>query len=122
MQMFKADLYLGKRLKMTGCAKSDAVEDWAGFWMRVDGPVGGKSLSFDNMRERGIKGTTGWTKYQIVLDVPENSVNIAFGILLAGTGRVWVSEVNIEVVDTNVPSTNLITEYPDEPVNLSFNA
>lgn len=55
MQMFKAYVYAGKRLKMSGGAKSEGVEDCAGFWMHVDGPDN-KSLSFDNMQDRPIKG------------------------------------------------------------------
>jgi hypothetical protein len=38
MQMFKANAYAAKRLKMSGSAKSEKVEESAGFWMRVDGP------------------------------------------------------------------------------------
>jgi hypothetical protein len=122
MQMFKANMYLGKRVKMTGIAKSQSVEKGASLWIRVDGPDN-KSLSFDNMQDRPIKGTTGWTKYQIVLDVQENGVNIAFGVLLGGYGQVWVSDIQFEVVTINVPTTDLIAnnrDYPDKPVNLTF--
>src|SRR5262245_60180297 len=60
MQMFKADSYIGKRVKLMGNAKSERLEQWAGFWMRVDGPES-KRLKLDNMWDRSIKGTTGWT-------------------------------------------------------------
>ena len=34
-----------------------------------------------------LKGTTDWQKYEIVLlDVPDNSSNMAFDALLNGTG------------------------------------
>jgi hypothetical protein len=72
------------------------------------------------MHDRSIKGTTGWTKHQIVLDVKDNSVNIAFGVLLTGPGQVWVSDIQFEVVSTNVPTTDLVANYPDKPVNLTF--
>jgi hypothetical protein len=122
MQMFKATSYLGKRVKLTGAAKSENVEQGAGFWMRVDGHAGtGRPLSFDNMQDRPIKGTTGWTKYQIVLDVPEESVHIAFGLLLDGPGHVWMSNVQFESVSLNTPTTDLLaTDYPDKPINLNF--
>jgi hypothetical protein len=56
MQTFKADAYKGKRLRMTGSAKSDGVRNWAGFWMRVDEP-NNKAVSFDNMQEsKGQRG------------------------------------------------------------------
>jgi hypothetical protein len=119
MQMFKANSYLGKRVMLTGMAKSDAVEEWAAFWMRVDGRDG-KTASFDNMQDRPIRGSTGWTKYQIVLDVPEDSAYVALGLLLGGTGQVWMAEVQLAVVSSNTPTTDLKTDYPDGPVNLSF--
>jgi hypothetical protein len=111
MQTFDADMYRGKRVCMSGYVKSEGVEPyarewgWAGLWMRVDGSHLYSSLAFDNMVNRPIQGSTGWEKYEIVLDVPENSVNIAFGILLAGKGQVWLDEVQFEVVGQGVPTT-----------------
>lgn len=119
-QIFRADMYKGKRLKMTGCAKSDSVEEWAGLWMRIDGPSRTeRSLGFDNMEDRPIKGTTGWTRYQIVLDVPENSAAIAFGVLILGSGQLWATDFEFEVVGMDVPTTPSY-HYPEKPVNLSF--
>lgn len=120
MQMFKANMYRGKRLCMSGYIKTQNVES-AGMWMRVDGSEG-KSLSFDNMQNRNIIGTTSWTKYAIILDVPEDSIYIAFGILLMGQGQMWVSNIQFEPVGNDVPVTDLqkTTVYPDHPVNLDF--
>ncbi len=119
MQMFKANSYLGKRVKLIGNAKSERLEEWAGFWMRVDGAEK-QLLRFDNMQDRPIKGTTGWTKYQIVLDVPDDSIHIAFGLLLSGPGQVWIAEVSLEIVSSDVPTTDLATVYPEKPINLNF--
>jgi len=106
MQMYKAKKYLGKRLCYSGYVKSKDVEEWAGLWMRVDGPEPNKSLSFDNMYDRPIKGSTDWTNYKIVLDVPDQSTNIAFGILLHGAGQVWLTNGNIEVVAKDEPTSD----------------
>lgn len=40
MQMFKADNYRGKRLRLSGFVRSADVTDSAGLWMRVDGARG----------------------------------------------------------------------------------
>jgi hypothetical protein len=119
MQMIKADAYIGKRMKLAGSAKSEKLEQWAGFWMRVDG-VESKVLKFDNMQDRPIKGTTGWTRYQVVLDVPADSLHIAFGLLVSGRGQVWMAALSLEPVSSDIPTTDLKTEYPDRPANLSF--
>ncbi len=68
------------------------------------------------MGDRPIKGTSEWKKYDVVLDVPSNSAAINFGILLAGTGEVWVSNLKFEVVDDSVPTTN-ITQIKDSKTN-----
>ncbi len=110
MNQSKPDEYLGKRVKMSGFIKSENIVDWAGMWMRVDGPVPEKSLQFDNMQNRPIKGTNDWTKYEIVLDVPQNSTSIAYGVLVHGNGQIWFNNLTFEIVGIDVPSTNIQKE------------
>ena len=124
MQSCLPDKYLGKRVRMSGYLKSKDVAEWAGFWMRVDQPNSTplNSLSFDNMEDRAIKGTTDWKKYEIVLDVPLRASNIAYGVLLSGTGQVWFDNLNFEVVDKSVPTTDKGRNFMPlkEPANLDF--
>lgn len=123
MQNFSADKYLGKRLRLSGYIKSKDVIESAGLWMRIDGAGNPpKMLGFDNMHNRPIKGTTNWKKYDVVLDVPSNSKSVNIGVLLSGTGEIWVSNLRFEVVDKNVPTTNLMNNYQQAkgPVNLNF--
>jgi hypothetical protein len=117
MQAFGPDKYLGKKIRMTGFMKSKDVTSWAGFWLRIDQKDSKASLSFDNMHDRAIKGTTEWTKYEIVLEVPKNASKIAFGALLNGTGQIWFNNLNFEVADSSASSTG---KPKDEPTNLNF--
>ena len=110
MRSVKPDEYINKRIKLTGYIKSENVTNWAGMWMRVDGPERNRSLQFDNMKNRPIKGTNDWTKYEIVLDVPENSTNIAYGVLVHGNGRIWLVNPIFEEVGNNIPTTNIPSE------------
>ncbi len=122
MQTIKANKYEGKRLRLSGFVKAEKVRNWAGLWMRVDGKDG-KSVSFDNMQDRPIKGTLDWKEYEIVLDVPKDRVGIAFGILLDGQGQVWIDDLNLEIVSEDIPTTDLKLkekQLPDEPINLNF--
>ena len=63
-------------------------------------------LAFDNMEDRPIKGTSDWTRYDVVLDVAKEAKGIAFGILLKGEGTVWLSGATFEDVGMEVASTN----------------
>lgn len=121
MQSFKADKFIGKRIRLSSFIRTENVETYAGMWMRVDDKME-DVLQFDNMSNRPIKGNTNWNRYSIVLDVPDNSAVISFGVILAGQGSVWADQFTFEEVDKSIPTTNLEIrgELLDEPVNLSF--
>lgn len=63
--------------------------------------------SVDAMSDRPLIGTTGWKPFSIVLDVPEDANDIAFGLILRGTGRVAASRIALDVVDTSVATTGV---------------
>jgi hypothetical protein len=123
MQTFAAGDYRGMRLRLSGYVKAEGIQDWAGLWMRVDGPARGRDqvLAFDNMQDRPIKGSSDWTRYEIVLDVPPESVDIAFGILLSGAGQAWLDDLSFEVVDEDVGVTGAAPQVvAPRPRNLDF--
>jgi hypothetical protein len=121
MQSISAADYAGKRVRLRAWVKSEDVADWAGVWMRLDKEQ--TMVAFDNMQDRPIKGTQSWKMYDVVLDVPQNSTGISFGILLSGTGEVWLNDVVFESVTNEVPATATLPhsqERPNNPVNLKF--
>ncbi len=127
MQNCLPENYLGKRVRMSGMVKTQDVSDWSGLWFRIDQKGSDQTLGFDNMhdgkKDRSIKATTAWTKYEIVLDVPLNASNLAYGALLVGTGQIWFDDIKFEVVDNSVPTTGEGKESlmpSKEPVNLDF--
>src|SRR3954447_19108622 len=79
------------------------------------------------MQEKPIKGTTDWRKYELVVDVPNDSAGVFYGLLLiGGRGKAWIDDVVLETVDDSVPTTR-ITKFsheavsvPDHPTNLGF--
>ncbi len=119
MQTIKADAYRGKRVRLTGFLSSkDAYK--AGLWMRVDGPDR-HILGFDNMDPRALHGDNDWKNYSIVLDVPTDATDIAFGFLLEKNGEVLAEDFKLETVGKDVPTTDLPRpELPAAPVNMSF--
>jgi hypothetical protein len=76
------------------------------------------------MSDRPITGTTDWNKVEIVLDVPANSSMLAYGVLLYGTGQIWIDKVTFEVVDESVKitgkSNKIESPVVSEPANLDF--
>lgn len=134
MQNCKPGNYLNHRVRMSGYLKTENVKEWAGFWFRVDGKKQRDFLAFDNMKDgkkdRSITGTTDWTKYEIILDVPAGATNLAYGALLVGTGQIWFDNISFELVDNSVPTTGYTKNekestapertYYENPTNLNF--
>ncbi|NOT63533.1 MAG: DUF4440 domain-containing protein [Acidobacteria bacterium] len=134
MQQFKPDAYRGKRLRMSAWVKTEKAEDRAQLWLRIDAVK--NTPGFDNMNNRRITGVTDWRRYELVLDVPNETINIAFGAMSFGTGRVWVDDFAFDVVGNDVAVTDMNTpeqrarevdnswmlasKFPAAPVNLDF--
>lgn len=120
-QTFSGRKYAGKRVQMSAYVKAEYVAEWAGLWMRVDGPTQEEmNLAFDNMYDRPIKGTEDWKEYKIVLEVPEEAALITFGILLDGPGTVWVDDFSFKEVSRWTPVTGKSGKIKREPRNLGF--
>ncbi|MES2558304.1 MAG: hypothetical protein V4590_01085 [Bacteroidota bacterium] len=104
-QYCSVDAYRGKRIRLKGSIQTKDVTGWAGFWMRIDQPDSARMQYFDNMEDRGVKATTGWREYEIVLDVPADAKAMGFGALLNGAGQMWFGKMSIDEVGTDVPVT-----------------
>jgi erythromycin esterase len=103
---FAVDAARGRHFRFEGWIKTSGItRGWAGLWARVDGPNG--VLAFDNMADRGIRGTTPWSRVEVEMDVPPEASGIYLGALLTGDGSAWVSDlaVSLEPIRPAVPVT-----------------
>jgi carboxyl-terminal processing protease len=113
--------YRGQRVRFSADLKSADVTGRAVLWFRVDG-LGGKILAFDNMLSNPVIGTNEWRRYEIVFDVPQNSVQGAvYGFMLMGTGQAWMRNPQIDIVDQTVPVIDQYV-YAPKALNLNFEA
>lgn len=122
MQTFQAKSFLGKRMRFSGFIKSEDVDGWSGLWMRID-DKSYEMLGFDNMSDRPITGSTSWNHYSCVLDIPKESININIGVILAGSGKIWIDLCSFDEVNDSTPTTDIRESedtFPEEPVNLEF--
>lgn len=121
MQSILADKFKGRRLKLTANLKTEDA-DAASIWMRIDGSPG-HVLRFDNMLNRkndgALQGTKDWKTRSVILDVPQDAVNVHYGVILKGYGRVWAQSFEITPVGDEIPVTGQI-HYLDRPTNLDF--
>lgn len=103
MQKFKADAFRGKRMRLSGFLKSEKIEQ-GGLMFRIDGE-NMQVLGYDGMKNRFVKGSTEWSKYELVLEVPEAAQQITFGALLKGAGQIWIDDFSFEEVGREIPVT-----------------
>lgn len=102
MQYIDARPYLGRRVRLSASLKTEAAAQ-AQMWMRVEAAEA--VVAFDNMNDRPVAGTTGWRRYEIVLDVPADAAHIAYGFFLIGAGKVAADDFRIETVGRDTPTT-----------------
>jgi erythromycin esterase-like protein len=94
---FPVNMAAGHHIKYSGFIRTEGVDQgYAGLWWRTDG-ANGKPLSLDNMADRGAKGTTPWTRYEISLEVPASATHINFGALHSGNGSAWFDSLQVEI-------------------------
>jgi C-terminal processing protease CtpA/Prc len=87
--------FVGKTIEWRGFLRSENVSDYFGLWMREDGDTPG--LAFDNMEQRQLKGTHEWSEYSMTLPVHPDAKQLYFGVLFAGTGKVWADDLQLLV-------------------------
>lgn len=114
-QAIRAAPYRGKRVVLRGWMKT-LKADSAQMWLRIDAID--RSLAMDNMDDRAVKGTTAWHLYEIVMDVPANANDIAFGFFLQGKGAMAVDDMTLRIAPDDARLTrfyDLSKETSDRP-------
>ncbi|HEV3021471.1 MAG TPA: erythromycin esterase family protein, partial [Pirellulales bacterium] len=90
---FPVEAARGKKVTFRGWIKTQDVRAFAGLWWRADGPQ--QTLAFDNMQSQEIDGTRDWRQYKIELNVPPETTNINFGVLMPGKGTAWFDGLEV---------------------------
>jgi C-terminal processing protease CtpA/Prc len=106
-------------IKLVGYLKTeDVANGFAGLWMRLEDNHG-TVYSFDNMSDRGVKGTTDWKAYTIEFRYYERQAGkIVIGGLLAGDGKAWIDNLQVFVNDQPIRQLALKTENKTDSADL----
>jgi hypothetical protein len=87
--------FSGNTVEYRGFLKTENVSEFTGLWLREDGTGG--PVAFDNMQQRRINSTREWTEYSITLPLRREAMELFFGVLLSGTGKVWADDLQLFV-------------------------
>ena len=78
--------------------KCEKVTGASGISIEVKG-LGFETLAWDKLKDaRPMRGTMDWKRYEVVADVPAEAQSIAAGFVLMGDGKVWIDDVQTEVI------------------------
>ncbi len=120
-QTVSAARFRGQRLRVSAYLRTQDVERGAGLAVTLS-PVRATTFALairDTMEGRAVRGSHDWQRYDVVVDVPNTDMSLAFGVWLDGRGTVWLDDVQLEAVGDDVPTTYALG-LPDKPSNLSF--
>ena len=105
-QSIRAGAFAGQRVRLTAAVRAERLAGCAILWMHVSDRHG-RALVSDNMENRPVRDTAEWARHAVVLDVPADAGQIAFGLLLDGAGTVWFDDLALERVGLDVPVTQV---------------
>lgn len=115
--------FKGSKIKLSGYLKTeDVTGGYAGLWMRIDAQWR-ETIAFDNMQDRGVKGTTDWKQYSVELDYDASKARtITFGGLLVGKGRMWLDNLSISIDGVDIDKAQLYKAQLTKPeLDSAFN-
>jgi hypothetical protein len=90
IQTVSTENYQNKRLCFCANIKTLGVTQQAGLYIHTGSEI--------EVRMTSIQGTTGWTRQELICDVPMGS-SIDFGLILHGSGQAWLDSPSLEIVE-----------------------
>ena len=85
----------GKQVTLRGFLRTEDVNGVVALWLREDGSSGG--LGFDCTQSRQVKGTNDWQEHSVSVPIQAEGRQLAFGVLIQGTGKVWADDLELLV-------------------------
>lgn len=97
LQGIRAGDYLGKYVRVSAKFRTGDLARNASLWINVSDAE--RIISFADMYPNYISGNQPWTEHSIRVYVPNDGLQVNFGILLRGSGELWMDDFRFEVSD-----------------------
>jgi|GEM_PF-1219474 len=112
----------GKRVRLSVWIKTQGIENWAGMQFGMFGK-GNRIAAYDMMGDRPIRGTTDWTQYDLVEDVPNDLASVTVtAAIYGGAGEMWIDDVEIDEVPASVATTDDTAWHVNGPTGYALTA
>lgn len=107
MQSVIADPWLGQRVVFSASTKRESYLQYAVAWVRAL-DASGTVIAYNEMPIEPYRKTE-WRRLSVAIDVPWSATEIAYGVNLHATGKLWVDGAKFSTLDgnTDVEARNL---------------
>ncbi len=96
-QFLDYQLYRGKKIKLTGFVKTEDVSGSGRMWASVSNTK--NRVSSTAYFKLALNDTKDWTRFEMVINVRNDAYFVQTGATLCGTGKVWYTVPEVEVLD-----------------------
>ncbi|MFT3709423.1 MAG: hypothetical protein QM817_17435 [Archangium sp.] len=120
LQTFRAHDYRGERMRYSATVDAQDLDGWGGLFFRADAAEK-KTVSFDDMRTRPLRGTLKCARVSVVVDVPKEAELVTLGLVVEGSGSVELSDVSFDRTDPDMPKTAGVEQAHGRVGNWWFN-
>jgi erythromycin esterase len=95
--------YLGTRVRFSAYLRTDNVAGSAGLLISTDET---EFQTWPSAPAAAIQvdGTREWQRYSMELDLPRVTTTLYYGVVLSGTGKLWLDDVQLEIVAMATPT------------------
>ncbi|MCC6241759.1 MAG: M56 family metallopeptidase [Gemmatimonadaceae bacterium] len=111
MQFVAADSLRGKRILFTGQLRASGATD-STILIAAAYDKCSHLLQWDDGVKRAVTGSTGWTNFRVVMDLPQDADYFMLGVAFNGAGEFRVRDIALSLADAAVPAT---ASSPSEP-------
>jgi hypothetical protein len=100
-QQFPAAPLRGRTVRLSAWLKTrDAAGSFTGGGavLTLQAMQSGATLAHNHMTQAPIKGTSDWSRHEIVLAIPAAADQVEVGAMLHGPGTLWLDDVELDVL------------------------
>jgi len=100
-QYVSAVPYRGQRIRISAWLRGSGMDGWAALWVEPYGPPPdlAQSSAYYDLYDAPVRGGATWCQQAIELAVGPQQEAIYFGIVVFGTGTLWIDDILIELVE-----------------------
>jgi len=101
IQAVLAAPYVGTRVELSAMLRGEDMRNAGAIWMYVTDPSR-VIIAYQIAQMSPTGDPAEWTRYRVIMDIPFHGEVLAYGFTLQGKGALWVDDVHLRIVDSNI--------------------